>query len=377
MDSLFDSGGGPGGRSERVFFVSALLMVIASYLFHAGLRSEGVSTGLGVGLLLGLLQVYELALLILAGALARVGQRRGAQALLALGALFLIDPSFLTIKASLASPGLGLGVIAALIALLPIKLALWRRSGLVALSGEQWALLGLGLVLLWCGPLVFGLLQTILGHPERAFHALLWLVAAALAASFLLKLEPDPVDKAEEAGAWRWLRFAPAGAFLFNLAALAWAHDLPLSLAHGAPVLALLAVLADRDRRVRGAAMAGALILSAFAGAALGGDGLVTPYRITGLVVAAFLLKDAWLQRQARTWALGVLALVLPLSGGSPARSLQNLVELGVELAELGSSAVPRGALAWALLLMVGSFALLGFGAVRSLRAGAEEADPS
>lgn len=364
---------GPGrflALHNPCFLASAAVMLVSCLC----ISQADATTAAGLVDLLrlaGTVAAYELALVVMAVALmVVVGSRRDGRQLLALAALFAVDPTFTYHRCMVIDPSWGSLVPLAAVALAGAKLAVAGRLLGLTIDGRAIAAtVALASVVQAAAaiPLFAGGAES--GATHRAFVAG-WLCAAALPALHLLVMRLAASSPAIRVASVRWAMHAspslhalPYVAVLAHLLAAHFIAGAPFHVAYIAPGLLVAAVTVGaalrRSQPEASAAIGWWLPLVAIALCLLSGNAVdamplwhpsLTLFRVVMLMAAAaFGCAFAW---HARKRSLGLaMACLIAILGRGPAT-----------LADRLAYGLPGDLAQWAAVGIIAAFALLALG---------------
>ncbi|HUO10286.1 MAG TPA: hypothetical protein VM008_18410 [Phycisphaerae bacterium] len=364
------------------FLLSALFMFLGCYLINSALDVRTGDTGKLIALLVTI-NVYEVALLLLGiTLLRRASFNRDGTLLLLIQMLFLTDAPFLLAQSAMASAGwlsifnlllLAAGVAKAVFALRALNIPLHPRTlGFLLLQ----------LMLIYCAVPLFLSHNTIDGviHANPMYLAW-WIVGLLpLAYDLLARIAPLPADSTPQQLFLRRAYIIVPWLFLIaHLAFFQYAYRSPFFLADLSPVLLGLAVATLRTRSLRQSdlitlrvvlpALAICFALPADDASALTPTLLtLTPQWLTtgmSLLTAAYCLH---INAAAITAVLFSIIALLRHYGPSPSTVIDQLSSFYTSVYNLLADLVPKSATTWGILSIVAAFALLGLGAIRTLR---------
>lgn len=379
----------PDGGAHPWFLLSGLFMVVGCTLLNAAAhaRKDELAPVLGVA---AVFAVYELAVLGIGVWFARRGRGSGSaqtsregHQLLGLAVVLLADTTFVYNELSVAAPGLGGAIAAAVFVLAIVKLVVVGRVMGLALGRMAWAVVvaGLGVTL------GVALLARAVGGtgrlPDGFGHVVWWGVAALVAAALWAGSDPR---QAERAGGLRWLRVlmlaVPSVSAVLHVLAIHWMYMAPLSAAHLSPVLlGISVVLMLRANRSAETARKWAItcgvvgaLAAAFSrdvwtpGRGTDFEMVVTPLRLWLVAGALAYALVWWRQRTLGLLAVWPMLGVAAALGHSPAAMLDRVAWLADQAWRVLRWVTPRTLWAWGVSTVVLAFFTLGLGTWVSMR---------
>ena len=365
------------------FLLSGLFMVVGCALMSAAAHARKDELA-PVLLIVGLVTLYEVAVLGIGGWFVAKGRRLGCQRtqreghqLFGLLVVLTADLTFVYNEVSIAAPRLGALLAGAALVWGLVKLAVVARVAGLRLATTGWVVVGVSLGLTF-GP---GLVARAVGGsgqlPEGYGHTMWWPTAALIAVG--LWVWSDPRGR-ERAGRLEWLRklvlLVPAASAVWHVLAIHWMYRLALEPAHLAPVLLGLSVVLmlriDRSApAVRKLAVACGYVggLSAAFGGEVWHLGFGTPVETAvsplRLWLVAALVGYAvvwWRQRTLGVLVVWPLLGVAAALGHTPATMADRMAWMAEHAWGVLRAVTPRTLGTWGVAVVSIAFAMLGVG---------------
>ena len=357
-------------KSNPFYALSASAMLLGCWLLSVALPLQAAGPLGGLLLLMTVVQLYEGLLVGLGAVLVRTGRApRDGVTVLVLESLFLMDAPLLVVECVTADARVGTAVALGLAALAAAKLAWVRRASPDLLSSRAARLLGAHAVSVLAVPVAAAHLAEARLFGPMALYALCW-------ATLVLPLAQRALRSETRAGAapdaprahalWTWV---PAAMVLLHLWAVGYVHAIPFQPAFLAPFLLGLALTSSREQPARKVALPGlAVLFSLGQGPSLGfhvfgtGGPFVPPLHLAVLGVAITWAYLLWRDRERWLALLALGGAGALLVAASPAR----LTDAFGRPLGLVARLVPKDAIEWGVLIVIGAFVLLAAGARRS-----------
>lgn len=366
------------------YLLSACCMLLGIFVLNDSLNWSPLPQN-NLLILIATLNLYELALVILAVVLLRRGLLRDGMFLLLLEAFFLADAGFLNMEIFTTDPATGLIVNAVLFALAVVKVAfVFAATGLPVRGGLFFFVMA-QLALLFAIPGVFSdVALRRAGELPMLAVAGAWWAAGLVPVLYVLLVRMRPLTPVARRVAKVFVAL-PFVSLMAHLCLANWVYKVAFHPSNLAPLLLGLAVWIGRyDWHVSTLAwrmrMHLALPFTAVALAAIKFPPELTfdvvgvwssPLRLT-LIGASIVYLDGWfLHRQAYFMAGSILCLLGSGLGSSVKDMNRNTLDFMRYWLEGIGKLIPRTASQWGVVSVVGAFVLLAMGAGLSLLKGA------
>jgi hypothetical protein len=382
----------PSGRDRAInllaqynpfYFLSACCMLLGIFVLNDSLDWSPLPED-NLLILIGTLNVYELALVILAAVLLRRGLVRDGMFLLFLEAFFLADAGFLNMEIFTSDPWIGLVVNVALLVLAILKVAMVFLAAGIPLRGGLFPFVLAQIALLLAIPGVFSFAASSHGGqlPMLAVYGAWW-AAALVPILYLLMAQRRRLDGLAAKVATTFVAL-PFVSLLAHLCLANWVNKVPFHPANVAPMLLALAAWVGRyDTHVAtlGWRMRMHLALP-FTAVALSAikfppemtfDVLGTefsPLRLT-LLAAAMTYVDGFILHEHPNFFVAALMCFAGSGVGTSVRDMsRNTADFVRYVFDGVGRVVPKTASQWGVVSVVGAFVLLAMGAGLSLLKG-------
>jgi hypothetical protein len=365
------------------YFLSACCMLLGIFVLNDSLDWSPLPED-NLLILIATLNVYELALVILAAVLLRRGLVRDGTFLLLLEAFFLADAGFLNMEIFTSDVSIGLVVNIALLVLAIVKVAMVFYASGIPLLGGTFPFVMAQLALLFAIPGLFAYAAE--GHhgqlPMLAVYGAWW--AAALMPVMYVLLNPRRRLQGLAAKVATIFIALPFVSLLAHLCLANWVHEVPFHPANVAPLLLGLAAWIGRyDTHVAtlGWRMRMHLVLPFTAVALsaikfppemtfdlLGAE--FSPLRLV-LLGAALTYVDGFILHEHPNFFVASLLCFGASGVGTSVRDMsRNTADFVHYAFDSVFGIVPKTASQWGVVAVVGAFVLLAMGAGLSLLKG-------
>jgi len=349
------------------------MMFIGCYLINAAAHEHPDTLAPVLGLV-GVFNLYELAVLALGLGLMRRGTYPQGRQLLALAILLLADSTFIYNELTIAHPGLGSAVAAVGAALALLKLAVICRAVRLTLPPIVWALTGLGVALSFGAPVLSRVFSTGRGLPDELLLGLWWGLAVLLSGSLIT------AGQQLKGRMGQLILTVIAVSATAHILSLHWVYHESVAPFHLAPLLlgvsvALLVQCPHDAKRLFAGVFGVAALLAAQSHLqwelTTGSNPLrLSPLRLLTITATLAYLWLWWQQRTPGLLAAWPLLAAMTLLGPS-FETLRHRVswlleQLWIALGWL----TPNTLMHWGILLIGGAFAALGLGAWKTFRSG-------
>jgi hypothetical protein len=371
-------------HDRNPFYLLSALCMFVGFRIVLGAINSAPGDWKTLLMLMGTLQVYEVAIIALALFLiVKRGLIRDGWILLAIEALFLVDLTNLNAELFTAMPRLGTVVNSICFALAMVKIfAVVRVLGL-RLSPGTASYISAQLAFLFGLPGLFWLMRSpAAAVSSMQIYAVWWVVALLIAGGVMLVKRVSTGDSPMATLPWRLYIVVPLISLLVHLVSqnrVYWVHFQP---ANTAPILlAAVVALAQskwRWHRLAMPASMGLVLLSLIASLPSHHDqrelsthllgALVSPLRIQLLAATGVTALLALRNYSYFTAHIAAAYLLLAWLGATPGQMMKNGLRIARSSLESVDSLIPDTTLEWGFVAITGSFVLLAIGAVFSLR---------
>jgi hypothetical protein len=372
------------------YFLSACCMLLGIFVLNDSLDWSPLPQD-NLLVLIATLNVYELALVVLAVVLLRRGLLRDGMFLLFLEAFFLADAGFLNMEIFTADPVTGLIVNGVLFGLAVVKVAFVFAATGLRVTGGLFAFVMAQLALLFAIPGVFSeIASNRAGNLPMLAVTGAWWAAGLVPVLYVLLVRMKPFDAVPRRVAKIFVAL-PFVSLMAHLCLANWVHEVTFHPSNLSPLLLGLAVWVGRyDWHVSTLAwrmrMHLALPFAAVALAAIAFPAkwphtpqltfellgvTFSPLRLTLIGASAVYVDGFILHRHLYFLAGAILCLFSSGLGPSVKEMNRNTINFFEYWLESLGKLVPRTASAWGVVSVVGAFVLLAMGAGLSLLKGA------
>ena len=366
-------------RPEAILLLSALLLFAGCYLVNgaAHQRQDELAPVLA---LLGLFNLYEYTVLLVAAYLSVRITGPAARVLCGISALLMVDFTFIYNELAIAHLPLGTTAVGfAVVTGLGKTLAITRIVGF-RLKPAEWAALTLGLLGTFGLPVLLRTASGTTGKwPADLATSVWWITAAILTVAALMLTAPDPHSEPDRRPALgRHLRRAlvllPALSTAVHLLGAHWVYHQTLSAGHLAPVLLGFALVilhrtppGDKRRQAAVIATTAAVIASMTHPAVwLGDENNLLAFSQWRAILLVAALGHFLLWHRQRTLGLLVAApafLLAALPGATPQAAVERLVYRSDAGIDAVRESAPSSPVAWGFVLIAAAFVTLAIGA--------------
>ncbi len=365
------------------YLLSACSMLLGIFVLNDSLNWSPLPQD-NLLILIAALNVYELALVVLAVVLLRRGLLRDGTFLLFLEVFFLADAGFLNMELFTTDPAAGLVVNAVLLALAVIKIAFIFAATALPVRGGLFAFVIAQLALLFAIPGVF---SDIAGHRSGHLPMLAvtggWWAAGLVPVAYVLLVRMRGLEGMSRRVAKVFVAL-PFVSLMAHLCLANWVYKVAFHPSNLAPLLLGLAVWVGRyDWHVSTLAwrmrMHLVLPFTAVALAAIKFPPELTfdvlgvgfsPLRLT-MLAASLVYLDGWFLHRHATFAAAAASCLVGSGLGSSVKDMnRNTFDFMRYWLETLGRMVPKTASQWGVISVVGAFVLLAMGAGLSLLKG-------
>ncbi len=370
------------------YFLSACSMLLGIFVLNDSLDWSPLPQD-NLLILIATLNVYELALVVLAVVLLRRGLLRDGMFLLFLEAFFLADAGFLNMEIFTADPVTGLIVNGFLFGLAVVKIAFVFAATGLRVTGGLFAFVVAQLALLFAIPGVFAqIASNRAGNLPMLAVTGAWWAAGLVPVMYVLLVRMKPFDAVPRRVAKVFIAL-PFVSLMAHLCLANWVHKVTFHPSNVAPLLLGLAVWVGRydwhvstlawRMRMHLALPFAAVALAAIAFPAKWPAPQLTfellgvtfsPLRLTLLGASAVYLDGYVLHRHVYFIAGSILCFLGSGLGSSVRDMNRNTLDFTRYWLEGLGKLIPRSASAWGVVSVVGAFVLLAMGAGLSLLKG-------
>ncbi|MCG8512191.1 MAG: hypothetical protein MI741_23485 [Rhodospirillales bacterium] len=355
------------------YLFSGCAMLVGCFLLNFGLTAENPDRFDWMLALLGVFNLYELAVIAVLLWLRRdLIMRRDVVMLIVLEVLLLSDVTFLYHRASTFSVAMGAWVcgVAWLAAMIKLGVVFYMLGARLRWAG--WMILALDLAALLLGGVGWAMMVNLNWMGDEALYVSWWVAAVLIALRGVRWTRPPHPSLQRNllpAIAIGAARSVPLAVLLVHLFAAHMTYTVPLSLYHIAPLMlggaAWLAIGRVRpgerpQRRVVIAALGVVAVLLSLGGPAWGEDYLTTTPLRNSLVMLSFVWLLAW-------WRLGGMPLPFGASLSAATALLgHDLTTIADRARDATQAVLPDSLSQWGWLSVAAAFVLLAAGAAVS-----------
>lgn len=363
------------------YLLSGACMLVGCYLLNLSLYDKAGNVR-NLILLLGMVNVYELLLVILGLVLIRRARFvNDGRILLGLEALFLVDVTFTNGVISTVNANWGLLVGAAILLLAAIKLKVILSALKLPHSTRMGCFILLQLAAILGGPAIFKQIAML----HRGFLSASTVYAGYLVAGVILAVgaglwrhPSGPIDPGRQYTLGRIFVAFPFISVLVHLYGAAWVYSVPFAWADLGPILLGLCLVIGASGswlmdarlvlRIQMALLALAVWTSVtFPSSlliALGHGFTLSPLRICLLCAGAIFLVRLWRQNRFACIFLGAISVLGVILGPTTAAIWSNLVWTCTALAAWIHHTTPRTTFQWGIAAVSMAFFTLALGGV-------------
>jgi hypothetical protein len=371
-------------HDRNPFYLLSALCMFVGFRIVLGALNSAPGDWKTLLMLMGTLQVYEAAIVALALFLiVKRGLLRDGWILLGIEAMFLVDLTNLNAELFTALPRLGTVVNSICFALAMVKIFAVVRVLRLRLSPGTAFYIAAQLAFLFGLPGLFWLMRSPAATVSpMQIYTVWWMVALLIAGGAMLN-KRIASDSPMAALPWRLYIVVPLVSLLVHLASqnrVYWVHFHPANIA---PIFMASIVALSQSTKWRWHSLAmpasmGLVLLSVVASVSPHGyqrelsthllGMLMSPLRIELLAATGMTVFLAMRHYSYFAAHIAAAYALLAWLGATPGQMLKNGLRIARSGLESADSLIPDTTLEWGFVAIIGSFVLLGIGAVFSLR---------